>query len=82
MRLNKREAEDEAIRIAKSFVATNGRPEWKCMGAKPDVIAAGFKRRKNVIKWAVLFEISDGGKIFEGPAVVLVNIETGAAEFF
>jgi hypothetical protein len=82
MRLSKREAEAEAIRIAKEFVAANGELERTCGGAKPDVLASGYRRRKNIIKWTVLFDRSVGGTITDGPAIVHVDIETGEAEFF
>jgi hypothetical protein len=82
MRFSKREAEAEAVRIAKEFVAVNGGAEWSCGGAKPDDLAPGYRRRKDVIKWSVLFDRSVGETVVDGPAVVLVDIETGEAAFF
>ena len=82
MRFSEREAEAEAIRIAKEFVAVNGGAEWSCVGARPDDLAPGYKRRKDVIKWGVLFDRSIGGAVVDGPAVVLVDIGTGEAAFF
>jgi hypothetical protein len=82
MRLSKREAEAEAVRIAKEFVAANGGAAWSCGGAKPDVLAPGYKRRKDVIKWSVQFDRSVGDTVVDGPAVVLVDTETGEAAFF
>jgi hypothetical protein len=77
MRRSKREAEAEAVRIAMEFVAANGVADWSCLGAKPDHRASGARRRKDIIRWSVLLERSIDGTIFDGPAGVLVNIETG-----
>jgi hypothetical protein len=82
MGLSKGEAEAKAVRIAKEFVAANGGDGWTCGGAKPDYLSPDYKRRKNIIKWCVLFERSIGGVIFDGPAIVLVDIETGRATYF
>lgn len=51
-------------------------------GAKPDDLAPGYKRRKNVIKWSVLFDRAIDEATVDGPAIVLVDIETGVAAFF
>jgi hypothetical protein len=75
-------SEAEAIRLAKEFVAANGGEEWTCWGAKPDNLAPGYKRRKNVIKWSVLFDRAIDGATVDGPAIVLVDIEAGDAGFF
>jgi hypothetical protein len=81
-RFSRGEAEAEAIRLAKEFVAANGGAGWTCGGAKPDNLAPGYKRRKNVIKWSVLFDRAIDGATVDGPAIVLVDIETGDAAFF
>jgi hypothetical protein len=81
MRFSKREAETEAVRLAKAFVAANGGGNWTCAGAKPDDLAPGYRRRKNVIKWNVLFDRFIGVALIDGPAVVRVDIETGEAVF-
>jgi hypothetical protein len=82
MRFSRHEAEAEAIRIAGEFVAANGGSGWSCAGAKPDVLAPGYRRRKDIIKWSVLFDRSVGDAVVDGPAVVLVDIETCEAAFF
>lgn len=81
MRLSKSGAEAEAVRLAKEFVAANGYVEWTCMGAKPDSLSPGYKKRKNVIKWCVVFDRSTGTVTIDGPVIVSVDIETGAADF-
>ena len=82
MRLSKRQAEEEAIHIAKAFVCQHGNAQWPCGGAKPDIYATDYKRRKNIVRWFVLFDTSVGDVISDGPVIVKVNIETGEAEFF
>ena len=81
MRFSKRKAEAEAVRIATVFVAANGGAEWSCRGAKPDDSSPGFKRRKNVIKWSVMFDRSIGESVVDGPTIVQVDTETGGAAF-
>jgi hypothetical protein len=81
-RFGRGEAEAEAVRIAREFVAANGGAGWACGGAKPDDLAPGYKRRKNVIKWSVLFDCTIDGAIVDGPVIVLVDIETGDAAYF
>ena len=80
--LSKLEAESDAERIAGVFVAANGGADWTCKGAKPDILEPGYKRRKNIIKWVVLFDWRIDGVIVDGPIIVLVDIETGEARFF
>lgn len=84
MHISKEEAEAEAMRIAKAFVAASipvGSPwAWECIGALPDVLSPGYKRRKTVIKWtAIVRWIPEGGGILDGESIVKVNIETKEA---
>ncbi|WP_337173788.1 hypothetical protein [Paludisphaera sp.] len=82
MRFSKVEAEREAIRLAERLVAADGGAGWTCLGASPNVLAPGYKKRKNIIKWSVAFDRSSGGVMIDGPVVVHVDIETGAADYF
>lgn len=82
MRFSKGRAEAEAVRLAKVFVAANGGAGWTCIGAKPDALAPGYEKRKNIIKWSVVFDRSIDGAVVDGPAIVSVDIETGVADFF
>jgi hypothetical protein len=81
MRFSKSQAEAQAVRLAEEFVAANGGASWTCIGAKPNVLVPGHKRRKNIVKWSVAFDRSDGGALVDGPAIVDVDIETGFAAF-
>jgi hypothetical protein len=81
MRLSKGEAEREAIRLAERFVAANGGTGWSCLGASADVFAPGYRKRKNVIKWSVAFDRSSGDEIVDGPVIVHVDLDTGAADY-
>lgn len=81
MHISKMEAEAEAIRIAEAFVSASideGSPwGWECIGARPDVLSPGYRRRKTVIKWNVLVRwIPEGGGILDGDGIVKVDIET------
>ncbi|MDG3007279.1 hypothetical protein [Paludisphaera mucosa] len=82
MRFSKGRAEVEAVRLAKGFVAANGGAGWTCIGARPDALSPGYKKRKNIIKWSVVFDRSTDGAVVDGPTIVRVDIETGAADFF
>jgi hypothetical protein len=81
MRFSAGEAEAEAVRLAKTFVAASGGINWTCAGAKPDELTPGWRRRKNVIKWTVVFDRLIGDAHVDGPAVVRVDIETGEATY-
>ncbi len=82
MRLGKSEAKSEAIRIASVFVSGNGCAGWTCLGAHPDLLAIGYKCRKSVVKWVVVFERSIDGLTVDGPGCVRVDISTGESIFF
>jgi hypothetical protein len=84
LHISKKEAEAEAMRIAKVFVAASI-PEgslwaWECVGARPDSLSPSYMRRKTVIKWSVSIRwIPEGGGILDGDSIVQVNIETKEA---
>ncbi len=81
-RLCRSEAEAEAVRMAREFAAENGAGVWTCVDATPDVFSTGYERRKNFVKWNVVFDrAAAGGAIVDGPVIVQVNLETGEAEF-
>jgi hypothetical protein len=81
IRLSKREAELEAIRIAEEYLAARGGAfERICLAARPDTQETGYKRRKNVIKWVVLFERLIDGQPVDGPNIVMVDLDTRQAE--
>ena len=46
MRSSRHEAEAEAVRIAKAFVASKGAAEWTCGGLKPERHGAGLQAAK------------------------------------
>jgi hypothetical protein len=84
MHISKKEAGEEALRIAEAFVAASipeGSPwAWECVGALPDELSPDYKRRKSVIKWNVIVRwIPQGGGILDGDGIVQVNIETKEA---
>lgn len=82
MGLSKRQAEEKAVRMAKAFVSQHGGAQWTCGGAKPDINATEYKRRRDLARWTVIFDASVGGVISNGRLVVKVNLESGEAEFF
>jgi hypothetical protein len=86
MHISKKEAEAEAMRIAEAFVAASvpdGSPwAWECVGARPDLLSPDHKQRKTVVKWSVNVRwILEGGGVFDGDGIVLVNIETKEAQW-
>lgn len=86
MHISKKEAEAEAMQIADAFVAANCPEEspwrWTCLGARPDIISSGYKRRKTVIKWSVTVQwIPMDGSVMDGPSIVCVNIESKEARW-
>ena len=86
MHISKREAEEEAIRIAEAFVSANipegSSWDWECGGAGPDILSPGHRRRKTVVKWIVGVRwIPKGGGVFDGGSMVKVDIETKEARW-
>jgi hypothetical protein len=85
MHISKSEAQTEALRLAESFVAaTIGEDRswsWECCPPQPDVLSAGYKRRKTVIKWSVAVRLTRHGAVVDGGPIVLVDIETKEARF-
>lgn len=79
MRISNQEAKEQAIVLATTYLASQpARPEWqsKAVDATPDLSATHTKNRKTVISWAVVVEWSSDGSVLDGPAILLVNIDT------
>jgi hypothetical protein len=86
MRISKREAEQEAIRIAEAFVLANipegSSWDWECGSAGPDVLSPAYGRRKPTVKWILGVRwIPKEGGVFDGGGMVRVDIETKEASW-
>ena len=83
MRISNVEAKEKAIAIARDFLSKqdNRGWQWSCSDASPDKSFGPFKDGKAHQQWAVLVEWSKSGSQYDGPAVLLVNIESGTCVF-
>lgn len=83
MRISNVEAKEKALATAREFLSkqdTRGW-QWACSDASPDKSVASLKDGKTYQQWAVLVDWSKGGSQYDGPAVLLVNIESGKCTF-
>lgn len=79
MRFSNSEAKELAIGLAKSFLESQpARPgwKWKVVDTTPDLQAPHARDRKTPNAWAVIVEWSLNGSVFDGPAILHVNVAT------
>ena len=81
-RLSKEEAELRAVELAQSRLASLSVNGWQCeiSGAIPDPLSPSHGGRKVPRKWVVSVLWSKDGALFDGPGVIVVDVETGVTQ--
>ena len=81
-RLSKDEAELRAVELAQSRIASMSAHGWQCEigGAIPDPLNPNHGGRKVPRRWVVSVHWSKDGTLFDGPAGIIVDVETGATQ--
>jgi hypothetical protein len=82
LRLSKQEVAIRAIELAKERIAampTKGW-EWECKEAFPHLLDPSDGDRKIPRKWVVSVMWSKDGTLFDGPSVIIVDVESGTTQ--
>ena len=84
LHLSKQQARDRALQLATDFMRTQDTKgwDWACLGAGPHASDPQRRGRKIPTRWTVVIQYSRHGAITDGPALLNVNIETGAVEWW
>jgi len=77
-------AQKQAIELAEAFLSSKEFHgyTWKCVEARPDLMAGDIKHRKAYVKWAVVVDYSRNGAVIDGPGIILVDILKKECRFF
>jgi len=76
MRISNTDAKELAISLAKSYLEVQPYKDgwhWTCIDAQPSAARA----RKIYSNWAVIVEWKHNECIFDGPMILLVDIQSG-----
>jgi hypothetical protein len=84
-RFSMQQAAEQATALAKEFLVRqhplHSDWKWEILGAKPDPCGKSGKRKVGPY-WNVLVTWTHHEAIFDGPAIVTVNLETSEVQFW